>query len=255
MQVFRALLAALTLTAMSCRVFDAGLPTTWDSSPPVHVARPPARRDAAVDLARPADLAIDRGPGEPLPPGPPEVVGCADGTREGFTSVGAWDRIAGCAGAWDQPGLLADPTHAPQCGRAAGNDGDNPQGIGCTVTDLCAAGWHVCADANEVRNASLSGCESAVLDDPPRFFLVMSGASPQGVCSPDRGARNDLHGCGTLGQPETAACDPLDRRMTFVDCAASGVWSCGTAEDHLQEAAIVTKRGPELGGVLCCQEN
>jgi hypothetical protein len=255
MQVSRALLAALTLTATSCRVFDPGLPTTWDSGTPVRVPRPPVRADAAADLARSDDLAADRTPGEPLPPGPPEVVGCADGTREAFASVKAWARIAGCAGAWDVPGLLGEGARSPRCGRAAGNDGANTQGIGCNVSDLCAAGWHVCVDADEVRHASLSGCESAILDGQPRFFLVMSGASPQGVCSPDRSAQNDLHGCGTFGQPEAVACDPLDRRMTFAECEASGVWSCGGAETHLEEAALVTKRGPELGGALCCLDD
>jgi hypothetical protein len=84
---------------------------------------------------------------------------------------------------------------------------------------------------------------------------VLAGASPQGICSPDRDAQDDLHGCGTLGESESPSCDPLDRRLTFAECQAShGVWNCGDASQHLAEAAVVSKREPALGGVLCCRD-
>ena len=49
-----------------------------------------------------------------------EPIGCADGSREGFTDLGTYPVIASCGGAWDVPGAFHD---APSCGREAGNDG------------------------------------------------------------------------------------------------------------------------------------
>ena len=40
----------------------------------------------------------------------------------------------------------------------------------------------------------------------------------------------------------------------FAECAATGVWSCGTADDHLREASLVTKKNSTLGGALCCRD-
>jgi hypothetical protein len=250
----RALFTVVALTA-GCRLFQPGLPSIYDAAidqqsdlpgpPPDDHGGPDAAPDAAVDANDEAGV-----------PGPPEQMGCADGTREGFTSLDDWMNIAGCAGAWSVPGLLSADARLPACNRGAGNDGPNPSGTGCTVTDLCAVGWRVCLDADDVRRSSASGCESAVLDDQPRFFLVMAGASPQGICTPDRTAQNDLHGCGTLGQSESPGCDPLNRRLTFADCQASqGVWSCGGPSEHLAEAAVVSKASSSLGGVLCCRNN
>jgi hypothetical protein len=145
----------------------------------------------------------------------------------------------------------------PRCARQGGNGGPRAaDGQGCSIADLCAAGWHVCRDAAEVARASPTGCESAVVFGETRFFVVAAGASAQGICLPDPAAANDLHGCGgdPLGQPEGAGCAPLERRMGFADCAATGVWSCGTADDHLREAALVTKSDSTLGGALCCRD-
>jgi hypothetical protein len=253
----RALAATIVLAAAGCRVFVPGLPAVEDGSPTDLPSAVPAESTAGgPDAARSADAATaDQRRVEPAPPGSPQEMGCADGTREGFATVSDWPQIAGCAGAWTFPGLLAEPARMPRCGRQAGNDGLNPRGEGCSVTDLCHEGWHVCRDASEVARQSRSGCESAVPAGARRFFLVVSGASPQGICTPDRAAMNDLHGCGDLGQPQSAACEPLNRRMTFADCEASGVWACGSAGDHLSEAALVTKGDGAFGGVLCCRDN
>jgi hypothetical protein len=42
--------------------------------------------------------------------------------------------------------------------------------------------------------------------------------------------------------------------MSFADCVATGVWQCGTADDSLREAEVVSKPDPSLGGVLCCKD-
>ena len=72
------------------------------------------------------------------------TIGCADGEREWFTNATTNPYIAGCSGAWDQPGVLVDP-FTPNtditCGREAGDDGTNSAGTGCSASDLCADGW------------------------------------------------------------------------------------------------------------------
>jgi hypothetical protein len=247
-------LAIFVVATAACHVLEPGLPSSYDG-----VARSPIFTDAATtdgpaDLAQP-DMAADLGRDEPGPAGDPAQMGCADGSREGFTSVMDWPDIAGCSGAWSVPGLLGPQARDPSCLRQAGNDGLDPFGEGCGVSDLCAPAWHVCRDAADVRVSSPSGCESAVQSAEPRFFLTLAGASPQGICAPDRNAANDLHGCGTLGQSESAACEPLDRRLTYAECEASmGVWSCGGPGEHLIEAALVSKTASAFGGVLCCRD-
>jgi hypothetical protein len=245
---------AVFLLVGSCRVFDAGLPATYDGDVVQPPPPPEDPADAAVDAPHP-EGGRELGRDEPGAIGPTAIQGCADGTREGFVSVADWPSIAGCSGAWSLGGLLSPEARTPACMREAGNDGRNPWGDGCGVADLCAAGWHVCRDAAEVRRSSPSGCESAVNSVEPRFFLVLAGASSQGVCSPDRSATNDVHGCGTLGQSESSACEPLNRRLSFAECQASmGIWSCGGPAEHLIEAALVSKSESALGGALCCKD-
>jgi hypothetical protein len=195
--------------------------------------------------------------GEPLGVvGPPEVVGCSDGTREGFRDFVTWQNIAGCAGGWDQPGVIGSPELSSACSLNAGDSSANPNGMGCSAADLCAAHWHICLDGYDVSQHSPTGdCESCVPAGEPRFFLVASGASSMGMCYPDPLATNDLHGCGGLGQPETEGCYPLFRRMGFADCLATGsVWSCGGEADSQREASKVVKTGPTMGGALCCKD-
>jgi hypothetical protein len=244
--------AIFIVAAAACHVLEPGLTNTYDGRPPLFAdAAPP---DAAPDASRP-DLTIDLGPDEPGVAVEPMMAGCADGTREGFTSLGDWPDIAGCSGAWSEPGVIGPKVRDPSCMRQAGNDGLNAPGQGCSVADLCAPTWHVCRDAADVDRSSPSGCESAVQSVEPRFFLTLAGASPQGICSPDRSAANDLHGCGNLGQSESSACQPLNRRLSYAECGASmGVWSCGGPGDHLNEAALVSKTTSAFGGVLCCRD-
>ncbi len=236
-----------------CRVIGGGLPDGgWppDDGPTDRAAdTTDLRRDQRPDLP-PAE----RGPEPMTLIGSPELLGCADGTREGFADLDSWPKIAGCAGAWSIPGLLGNLADNPQCDRRAGDTSTNPGGDGCSIADLCFEGWHVCRDPSDVESHSPSECESIGPVDYPRLFIVRAGASPQGLCTTDPRNANDLHGCGSLGQPETASCQPLDRRMGFADCLGTGgVWSCGTADDSLREAALVTKTDGALGGVLCCR--
>jgi hypothetical protein len=189
--------------------------------------------------------------------GPPQQMGCSDGSREGFLDASdkGWNRIAGCGGAWTIPGILKGVSLVPQCNRQSGNTGQNLLGVGCSAADLCAGGWHLCEAPGDVAASSPSDCEGAVPADAEGFFAAVGGAAPIGACAVVLGYSNDVHGCGTFGQPEVETCFPLDRRLDFSDCAASdGLWQCGAFADHFNEAARVVKLRPENGGVLCCRD-
>ena len=256
------LLLLLAPALLGCRVYSVGLPTDATAGDFVGMGLRDsggAGERAVVDAL--GELAIDAGAyrsevggAADLAPviGDPNSVGCSDGTREGFRDVTNWPDIAGCAGGWTSPGLLDLVARSPRCGRVSGNDSINPNGDECSAADLCALNWHACVDGPDVARRSPTGCESLGLPGDQAFFAVMTGASPQGVCYSDPSATNDLHGCGSIGQPESDWCPPLTRRMGFADC--TGVWQCGTVDDSLDEASKVYKTGPSLGGVLCCRD-
>lgn len=235
----------------ACRMLDSGLDAD------------PSRRDAQTDAAIPQDaamflldVAFESAPEFSGEAGNPLVLGCADGTREGFLKLAIWPNIAACSGGFSEKGVLGVEALTPKCNRMSGNHWEgNPAGLGCGAADLCALGWHLCLGGQDLAQHSPTGdCEGTVGDGDTRFFLVATGASPQGVCYDDPLATNDLHGCGGRGQSEIAGCSPLFRRMGFTDCMASGVWRCGSSQDFLNEATVVTKTGPEHGGVLCCKD-
>jgi hypothetical protein len=245
------------LTLGACLFEDAG---TGGGSPQII--------DAPTDagLTDASASGSDAAPGKPvmrdaaaiLPIlGLPQQMGCSDGSREGFLDASdkGWNRIAGCAGAWTIPGILKGVSLVPQCNRLSGNTGQNPVGLGCSAADLCAGGWHLCASPGDVAFSSPSDCEGAVPADGIGFFAAAGGATPVGTCAVALAQSNDVHGCGTFGQPEVETCFPLDRRLDFSDCLASdGLWQCGEFSDHLNEAARVVKLRPENGGVLCCRD-
>ncbi len=221
----------------------------------------------------------------------PQVVGCADGTREGFTDLGLYPTIASCGGAWTVAGAFHDDA---ACGRLAGNDGVNESGNGCNVEDLCAGGWHVCygPDDIEVRTGG-RGCVDAVESDypnhgsgtvtvsvPPGGAFFMTRTSGQGVGLCDEVVNgfpstfNDIFGCGNLGGQPTSTCAPLNRfgnnqcigmhtATTYSGTPATAfgyesgqwAWSCNDGGNGTNESKFVTKTRPDdQGGVLCCKD-
>jgi hypothetical protein len=222
-------------------------------------------------------------------------AGCADGSREGFTDLNAQPNIAGCSGGWSVPGIMiTNPgtapacsgvmtrdTVTPACGRMGGDDGLNPNGTGCNVADLCAAGWHVCSTAADIASHSPTGCVGATqAGDPPLFFASRQSSNGCGVCA--TGTRtdadcnsasctagcaqtaatsNDVFGCGNLGDSSIGGapltgCGPIDRFSNNV-CSALGdtSWSCNDdGGNGLCEAYVVVHTSAEFGGVLCCRD-
>jgi len=199
-----------------------------------------------------------------LPP-PGDPVGCADGGREGFLDEATYPNIAACGGGWSEPGVRS--TVAPTCARAAGDDGTNPNGVGCSVADLCATGWHVCADKEEVAAASPTGCEGAVAPGTPNngvLFITRQRSTNNIVCEDRASAmgNNDVFGCGNLGPTldPSKNCAPLNRALASQHDGSCdfneaepplGPWRCGPSS--LEESVHVVKDGPDKGGVLCCR--
>ncbi len=206
--------------------------------------------------------------------GPDTQIGCADGTREGFGDVMKFKTIAACDGAWDVPGIFERPV---SCNRQAGNTGMNPSGAGCSVSDLCAAGWHVCYGRDDVLFRNPAGCEGVMTGaQSPVFFTTQMSSTGAFECSTQAGATNDLFGCGDLGCDFTSnptvqtLCAPLVRSShdmckglrNDLNCgdwcnhlgkypALTNAWSCGN--DGAAEALNVTKtQADQQGGVLCC---
>jgi hypothetical protein len=175
--------------------------------------------------------------------------GCADGTREGFLDTNMWPALAACAGAWSVAGLRPEPEVA--CKRAAGNTGMNAAGAGCSATDLCADGWHVCRTSVEVMSASDTGCAGIGALDSSFFATAQSGPGA-GEC--DAVGTNDLFGCGTYGASVQPSCAPLDRTSSnqCSTIAVVGGWMCPSTQS---EITVVAKTDPTAGGgVLCCRD-
>jgi hypothetical protein len=228
--------APLLCLTFSCLVAACSESSTWqppvadraladlpaaDSSvdhPADHLADHLAPKEASVDLAAVDQLPKDtRGEASR----DPAVIGCADGTREGFLNYIKFPKIAACGGAWSVKGVH---NVTPACSRAAGNDGTNKAGTGCNVTDLCASGWHVCFGKVDVLSRNALGCVN-IMDGAksPAFFLARTSSTGAFDCSQDStlfggpGTSNDIFGCGDLGCPMvqgtcatgTDNCDPL----------------------------------------------
>jgi len=179
--------------------------------------------------------------------GNPRIVGCADGQREGFLSLLTHPAIAACAGGFALPGVV--DLVAPACANAAGDDGVIPNGAGCNALDLCAAGWHLCADAAEVAARSPTGCAGAAVGTELVFFAAAQHGPGQGNCGPT--GSDDLFGCGTLGEVTHPSCVPLDRWSKTLCGMLANPWVCGGSS--VTEALDVVKPGPAAGGVLCCR--
>jgi hypothetical protein len=191
--------------------------------------------------------------------------GCSDGAREYFIPPysGAYKDIAGCAGGFRVAGVTTPESMQPQCARNAGDDSPNPNGEGCSVEDLCSAGWHVCKSAAEVSSkAGFGGCPVFGWNAPDQFWLTRQAQSDGGECAAPP-AKNNLTGCGTgFGSDPgwNSKCSPLNRRVNYQACIPTAAWFCGNGKQNdpnggqLNEAEIVQKPSAEEGGVLCCRD-
>ncbi|MBW2454351.1 MAG: hypothetical protein JRI68_07565 [Deltaproteobacteria bacterium] len=178
--------------------------------------------------------------------------GCSDGTRELFDDLTAEPRIAGCEGGFSVPGVTTQESQELACDRKAGNNSENAAGEGCSVADLCAAGWHVCESAADVA-ASLTSAIACPETPNPSFWITRQATNDTTDCV--NGGVNNLVGCGSeAGEDAAPSCSPLDTMMLFSSCQSFSGWYCGTANEGTHESQVVTKSIFDQGGVLCCKD-
>ena len=177
------------------------------------------------------------------------------------------------------PGLSPQDTRNPACGNGAGDDSAHPSGAGCNVADLCAPGWHVCLDSNDVSHSSSNGCVGATNPtDGPLLFLTRQSSTGCGVCATGTSTvascnsatcavgclqtehiSNDVFGCGNYGAASNStACGPLGRFSGNMCGSISGQgWACdapGSADNNgLCETFTIVHANPSTGGVVCCR--
>ena len=178
----------------------------------------------------------------------PEIVGCSDGTREGFLDLLKFNNLAACSGAWTVKGIHHN--EGPSCNRKSGNTGENQAGAGCNVEDLCATGWHVCLGRGDVATRSEYGC-NGILDGMPQnepyLFITRTSSTGELNCDPDTVGvplnMNDIFGCGNFGCYATGnKCDPLKlsghnlcqalREKCGCSLQANGTVACSNTSGH-----------------------
>lgn len=205
----------------------------WDS---LYGATP--GKDAAP-LDAPADAAPDA-------PAVPDVA-CSDGTREGLVGFSS---IAACGGAWTVAGVVA-ADQVPTCGRAAGNTGTNAAGTGCDAADLCAEGYHVCRNKDDVTaHDGAAACAQLAGRSEEIYVTRQRGDHTTLTCAAGSSTMaDDVYGCGGLGAAVTT-CGVIDAKLALTgECPAP--WGCGSGE--AEEGSHVVK-GVGPGGVLCCAD-
>lgn len=217
-------------------------------------AEPPdAGGGAGTGGAGAAGAGGSMGPADAHPISP---IGCSDGTREGFKSLDKYPDIAACAGGWRVPGFET----TAMCGRSGGNNGVRPDGVGCSVEDLCADGWHVCEGIAEFTKKA-TDCKDALPTsgtgpgDGTVFYGTRQRGSGMACDLTNRDGTNNIHGCGNFGTAAWNTCAPFMRMLRDADCRDNAPWSCvdGPIDYNVKELAGVTKTGPSRGGVLCCR--
>lgn len=172
-------------------------------------------------------------------------VGCADGFREALLDEATFPDVAACAGGFWVAGVGAPVS---LCDHQGGDDGPLPDGMGCSIADLCAEGWHLCASRQEVAAAGLTDCGAQAWDG--QFFATSQSGEGSNTCN-DTGT-NDVFGCGDVGYADVSGCAPLDRSTGNLCVDVPGAWAC--MEDAYDEVSHLVKPGPDAGGALCCRD-
>lgn len=172
-------------------------------------------------------------------------VGCADGFREALLDEAAFPSVAACAGGFWIAGVGAP---VALCDRQGGDDGPLPDGMGCSIEDLCAEGWHLCTSRQEVAAAGLADCGPQAWGG--QFFATSQSGEGANTCN-DTGT-NDVFGCGDVGYGNISGCAPLNRSTGNLCVNLPGVWAC--MENAYDEVSHLVKPGSDAGGALCCRD-
>lgn len=169
----------------------------------------------------------------------PEVVGCSDGTREGFQDMGLFPDIAGCQATWPTQSLRATGNGEP-CGANLGQ---------CFAPeDACADGWHICmkqgwpGDLN--TRITFEDCHSSHSGD--YMFAVASCArqgGPPAPCTVGTSGRVSICcglNCSGPGSPSSG----------YLEVWAEGVY---THNYYSADASCGQMSSAETDGILCCR--
>jgi hypothetical protein len=199
---------------------------------------------ASKDFYGPDDTTVDPNPIDFIVMDPVDG-GCSDGTVEGFHKH---ENIAACQGAWGVKGVASKNSHKRQCDGRAGNTGDKSHG--CSVTDICAVGWHVCINEDEVAKKShdKDACNT-VGDLPENVFFITRQSGPGWGIPSDKGT-NDVFGCTNPmslwgGHLREGTLNAYSRNL-------GGNWD-GVGKGD--EADKITSNDNDISGVLCCRDD
>lgn len=190
------------------------------------------------------------GGGEGMVDGPPPVIGCSDGSCDGFCSA---DGVAACAANWTgRTSLRALRTpSAPVCGGST---------LCASPADACARGWSICLSRGVTQSGHSSAAELVARLNASQcatgangsFATAMSSARrfpcPAGPPGCDMGCNVDAYG----SEPVCCGSD------CHVPSCANGVWptpgtliKMGAGTPHRSCADMM---GGWMAGVLCCKD-
>lgn len=176
--------------------------------------------------------------------GTPEAVGCSDGQREGFADLSRFPNIAGCLGRWQGRKKLT----ADKVGPACGDDGQ-----ACvSPADLCAAGWHVCAQNGNAADLKdrVSAQACAKEAGPGRFVAAMSHGQEARICPPPPGPHTRFP-CTERGVCSEPVC--CGDACSFGACR-DAVWRGKTRISRASPNGCGAAVSKHHGGVLCCRD-
>lgn len=171
---------------------------------------------------------------------------CTNGIKARTADDKKLPRVAFCPAAFLEPGTQAPP----QCANAPGPDGVSLDGkkTNCALSDNCAAGWHVCNDADLVNG----GLTTQSCADAKGFYISRQPGAPGGTAA-SCGISGDgvVLGCGggnMVGRATT--CNVLDRALVLP-------FDCTAARDECRigspGSTITRADASKPGGVLCCK--
>jgi hypothetical protein len=170
------------------------------------------------------------------------AFGCADGTREGFTDLGAFPDIAACGATWTGKLDLRTPPTGVACGNST-----RPCAV---LADACELGWHLCTDSGDVTELQMIGPDACHADFPGRYAAASShdiSSTPctyppvgQWPCEQGKIAGGEAICCGT--------------GCTLAGCP-NGLWPNATYDTSSTAASgCADLSAVDADGVLCCRD-
>ena len=174
-----------------------------------------------------------------------DLVGCADGAREGFTTIAMFPNVAGCAASWNAAVSMRATATAQPCG-------DDIQ-LCATPADACSPGWHICGANGQPAELTtrMTEAECASAGDATianaRFAAALSHCSSYdgAICGYDV-----PRGCALDGACAEPVCCGAGCRND-AGCTSGAFAMQGIAGSLTNGCASML--AAEVTGVLCCR--